>query len=86
MAATASLFASLVDDVLIPLFGGNRNDKKTDSNLKSAPFVLFSKPAITCALGSPLGYMALKYIPFPLGNDYIINLPSGELTLSFYAH
>mmetsp|Transcript_34066 Transcript_34066/g.63592 ORF Transcript_34066/g.63592 Transcript_34066/m.63592 type:complete len:366 (+) Transcript_34066:106-1203(+) len=66
MAATASLFASVVDDILLPLFSRSANDKKTNSNLQRAPFMLFSKPAITCAIGSPLGYMALKYIPFPL--------------------
>jgi solute carrier family 35 (UDP-galactose transporter), member B1 len=27
---------------------------------------VYSQPAITCALGSPIGYMALEYISFPL--------------------
>ena len=27
---------------------------------------VYSRPAITCALGSPIGYMALEYISFPL--------------------
>jgi solute carrier family 35 (UDP-galactose transporter), member B1 len=27
---------------------------------------VYSRPAITCALGSPIGYMALDYISFPL--------------------
>jgi solute carrier family 35 (UDP-galactose transporter), member B1 len=33
---------------------------------KPIPFWIYAKPAITCALGSPIGYMALDYISFPL--------------------
>jgi solute carrier family 35 (UDP-galactose transporter), member B1 len=32
----------------------------------SIPLWVYAKPAITCAIGSPIGYMALEYISFPL--------------------
>jgi solute carrier family 35 (UDP-galactose transporter), member B1 len=35
-------------------------------NSPKVPLWAFAKPAVTCALGSPIGYMALDYISFPL--------------------
>lgn len=64
MAATASATAAFVGDFLLPRFFYS---SKPDPTSASAPLLLFAKPAVTCALASPLGYMALNYIPFPLG-------------------
>jgi hypothetical protein len=71
MAAAASLSAAFVGDVLLPLINPSVGADKSNAadSVVSAPFMLFAKPAITCAIGSPLGYMALKYIPFPLGTS-----------------
>lgn len=74
MAATGSLLAAVVGNVLLPFFSASPTPSDTDTDQKrvlAAPFLLFAKPAVTCAIASPLGYMALKYIPFPLGEHSI---------------
>lgn len=52
MAFSTSLFASV--------------GVALSANNQKSPFLPFLQPAITCAIASPLGYAALKYISFPL--------------------
>lgn len=66
MALAASAMAAVVDIVVSPSLSSGKEKLEREKEGVKPSFYLFAKPAITCALGSPLGYMALKYIPFPL--------------------
>ena len=54
MALAACCTASIAEYIIQP------------SNPSPAPFLSFMKPAMSCALASPIGYMALEFINFPL--------------------
>lgn len=53
--AFATFLVASIGDIIYP-----------SSSPSNIPLWVYAKPAITCALGSPIGYMALEYISFPL--------------------
>jgi hypothetical protein len=56
MAIGACIVATFVTALFVP----------KSNTTPSAPVLAFIKPSLSCAVASPIGYLALEYINFPL--------------------